>query len=377
MATGKRKFSTTKDRVYFNNGTSGPSPDRVLNAIRSKMDEFSKSGEYGSIEKARERIAQFVKVKTEEISLTHNTTEGVNIVAWGLPLKKGDEVIITLQEHVGNALPWINRAKLHGISLKPFQPVDTAEGNMALLKKVITSRTRVIAIPHITCTTGLVSPIEEICALAKSKRIFTAIDGAHGPGMLNLDLKKLGCDFYATSCHKWMLGPSGTGFLYVRQELLDTLQVYHVGAYSDTGWDLTTTPMLKGYNPSAHRYDFGSQNASLFAGAEESVNFMEEIGMDKVEKRVRELSTRLQQGLLQLGNKVEMLTPVEEQSKGGMITFKLANKTNTEFNTIAGQNKFRIRIVPESGLNAIRISTHIYNNEQEVDRFVELVKSIA
>jgi cysteine desulfurase/selenocysteine lyase len=370
----RASFPLTKDRTYFNNGTSGPSPNQVLDVIRAKMDEFSKSGEYGSIEKARERIAQFVKVKTEEISLTHNTTEGVNILVWGLPLKKGDEVIISLHEHVGNALPWINRAKLHGIKLKTFQPVATASGNLDLIRNLITSRTRVIAVPHITCTTGLVFPIEEISALAKSKGIFTAIDGAHGPGMLNIDLKKMGCDFYATSCHKWMLGPGGTGFLYVRQELLDILQVYQVGAYSDAGWDLTTTPMMKGYNPTAHRYDYGSQSASLFAGAEASVNFMEEIGMEKVEKRVKELATRLQGGLLQLGDKVEMLTPVEERSRAGMVSFKLQSKTNTEFNTIAGHNKFRIRIVPESGLNAIRISTHIYNNEAEIDRFVNLVK---
>jgi len=369
----RESFPLSKDRTYFNNGTSGPSPHRVLNVVRTKLDEFAKSGEYGSIEKTRDRIAQFVKVKPEEISLTHNTTEGINIVTWGLPLKKGDEVIISLQEHVGNALPWINRAKLHGIKLKPFEPVDTASGNLNLIKSLITSRTRVIAIPHITCTTGLVFPIEEISALAKSKKIFTAIDGAHGPGMLNLDIKKLGCDFYSASCHKWMLGPGGTGFLYVREELLDRLQVYHVGAYSDTGWDLTSTPMLKGYNPTAHRYDYGSQNASLFAGAEESVNFMEEIGMEKVEKRVKELGTRLHHGLLQLGGKIEMFTPKEEQSRGGMITFKLRNKTNTEFNAVAAQNKFRIRIVPESGLDAIRISTHIYNNEDEIDRFVKLV----
>lgn len=370
-------FPLTTDRTYFNNGTSGPSPHRVLNVIRDKMDEFSQSGEYGSTDKPRARLARFVNVGGGEISLTHNTTEGINIVAWGLPLKKGDEVIITLQEHVGNALPWINRAKLHGIKLKPFQPADTTEGNIDLIKKLITPRTRVIAIPHITCTTGLVFPIEEISALAKAKEIFTAIDGAHGPGMLNLDLKKLGCDFYATSCHKWMLGPGGTGFLYIREELLDALQVYHVGAYSDAGWDLTATPMLKGYNPTAHRFDFGSQSASLFTGAEESANFLDEIGMSRIETRVRELGTRLQHGLLDLGHKIEMLTPREAQSRAAMVTFKIPKMTSTDFDTIAVQNHFRIRIVPESGLNAIRISTHIYNNEADVDRFVKLVRENA
>jgi selenocysteine lyase/cysteine desulfurase len=369
-------FPLTGQRVYFNSGTFGPSPTRVLDAIKKRMDEIGVSGEYGHTDRARQRLADFVKVHAQEIALTHSTTEGINIVAWGLPLKKGDEVLITRQEHVGNAVPWLNRAKLHGIVLKPFEPAATAEANVNLIKKLVTPRTRVIAIPHITCTNGLVLPIQEIAAWARSRNIFTAIDGAHGAGSLNLNLKTLGCDFYATSCHKWMLGPSGTGFLYVRKEMLDTLQAYWIGANGDKGWDLQTTPVtFNGYADTARRYDFGSQNASLYAGVEEAIAFLEEIGMDKVEARVKELSTQLQTQLLALGNKIEMLTPAEAQSKAGMVSFKIPGKNFMDFNTLAAKNKFRIRVVPESNLNALRISTHIYNSMAEVNRFAEFVKA--
>jgi L-cysteine/cystine lyase len=112
----------------------------------------------------------------------------------------------------------------------------------------------------------------------------------------------------------------------------------------------------------------------LYAGAEESANFLDDIGMSKIEVRVKELATRLQQGLLQLGNRIEMLTSHEAQSRGAMITFKIPRMASTDFNAIASKNSFRIRVVPESGLNAIRISTHVYNNEPDVDRFVKLVK---
>jgi cysteine desulfurase/selenocysteine lyase len=372
--TVRAGFPLTEKRVYFNNGTFGPSPTRVLDAIKKRMDHIGITGEYGNTDRARHRLAEFVKVAVEEISLTHNTTAGINIITWGLPLKAGDEVLITRQEHVGNALPWLNRAKLHGIVLKPFEPAPTAEANLDIIRQLTTSRTRVIAIPHITCTHGLKLPIQEISAWARSKNIFTAIDGAHGPGSLNLDLKALGCDFYATSCHKWMLGPSGTGFLYVRKDLIDTLQAYWLGAYSDKGWDLQTTPTIfKGYAESAHRYDFGSQNAALYAGVEEAVDFLEEIGMDKVEARIKALSSRLQQNLLTLGSKIEMLTPTDTDSRAGMITFRIPGKNYMEFSTLAAKNLFRIRAVPESNLNALRISTHIYNNFDEVDRFTTFV----
>jgi cysteine desulfurase / selenocysteine lyase len=372
----RKAFPLTHKRVYFNNGTFGPSPARVLNAVKSSMDMIHETGEYGSTDAVRKRIAAFVKVKTEEVSLTHSTTEGINIVTWGLPLKAGDEVIITNHEHVGNALPWINRSKLHGIVLKPFTPAHTAEENLALIAKMITPRTRVIAIPHITCTTGLVFPLKEIASLARTKGIFSAIDGAHGPGTLDLDLKALGCDFYAASCHKWMLGPAGTGFLYVREELLDTVQAYWVGAYSDKGWDLLVTPVqFNGYVQTAHRYDFGSKNTSLYAGVAEAIGFLEEIGMNRVEGRVKELSTYLQQQLLSFGSKIEMLTPQEAASRLSMIAFRIPGKDFMAFNTIALKNNFRIRVVPESGLNALRVSTHIYNSREEIDRFVELVKA--
>jgi len=371
----RNAFPLTRERTYFNNGTFGPSPTPVVEAIKSSIDTVYTSGEYGSIEDTREHIAAFVKVKTEEISLTHNTTEGINIVTWGLPLKSGDEVI-SRHEHVGNALPWLNRARLHGIVLKTFEPALTADGNLMIIRNMITARTRVIAIPHITCTTGLVFPVQEIAALARSKNIFTAIDGAHGAGTLNLDLKALGCDFYATSCHKWMLGPSGTGFLYVREALLDTLQTYFVGAHADTGWDMQVNPVvLKGYAPTAHRYDFGSQSTPLYTGVSEAINFLEAIGMRKIEERVRELSTHLQQQLLTLGSKIEMLTPQEPESRLSMISFRIQGMDFTEFNTLASKNKFRIRMVPESGLNALRISTHIYNSYDEIDRFFALVKA--
>ena len=368
-------FPLSHRKAYFNNGTFGPSPYRVLDVIQEQLGYFNETGEYGNTKKARKKVAEFVKAKPEEISLTHNTTEGINIVAWGVPLKAGDEVIITKQEHVGNALPWLNRAKLHGIVLKPFEPARTAEENMALIESMITSKTKVIAVPHITCTTGLVMPIKEISALGRSKGIFTSIDGAHGSGTIDLDMKDIGCDFYSTSCHKWMLGPNGTGFLYVREELLDTLQAFFVGGYSDTGWSLQADPPeMNGYVPTAHRYDYGSQNAALYAGVEECINFLMEIGMDKVEERVRGLATYLQNNLLELEDKVEMLTPTEAQSRISMIGFRPKNMDFKEFNKMSAENKFRIRIVPESGLNSVRISTHIYNSIEEIDRFVAMVK---
>lgn len=370
----RMQFPLTHARTYFNNGSIGPSPYPVLEAVRLKMEELNALGEYKGHEDSRKPIAEFVKVPYHEISLTHNTTEGINIIAAGLPLKRGDEVIMTSHEHAGNALPWLNQKKLKGFKIKVFTPADTAEDNLNLINDLITEKTRVIAVPHITCTTGHLLPVQQIAELAHDKKIWVFYDGAHAAGSIALDLKKIGCDFYASCGHKWLLGPSGTGFLYVREEMFDVVQAGFIGAYSDTGWEITEErQMLSGYMPDAHRYDYGTQSAALSNGLKTAVAFINEIGMPRVESYSRGLTTLLRNNLANLGGDLDILTPEEEISRSTMVTFRLPDMHYRDFGKLASENKFRIRLVPESKLNAIRISTHIYNNKNEIENFTALV----
>lgn len=372
----RKQFPLTDNRVYLNSATFGPSPYTVVDAVSQKTMERNTTGEYSGHEVARKAIAEFVGAKESEISLTHNTTEGINIVAGGIRLKKGDEIIMTSHEHVGNALPWLARMKTKDFKIKVFEPATTAQENLERISGLITSKTRVIAVPHITCTTGLRLPIREISQLAREKGINSFIDGAHGPGMFNLDMKGIGCDFYAACGHKWMLGPSGTGFLYVRQDKLEDLEVNNVGAYSDTGWVLSHSEQrLDSYVPTAHRFDYGSQSAALSYGLKSATEFMETIGKEEVENYTLNLASYLTHQLIGLGNKVELLSSTEPESMSAMVGFRLNGVDYKEFGRAASKAGFRIRLVGESGLNSIRISTHIFNNKEEIDGLVGLIDS--
>jgi selenocysteine lyase/cysteine desulfurase len=376
--TVRDQFPLTHDRIYLNNGTIGPSPYPVIEAVRKAMLDLDTRGEYDGWEAARPKIASLVNTSVEEISLTHNVTEGINIVAHGLPLQRGDEVIMTTQEHAGNALPWLNRARLDGIVIRTVRPASTADENLNRISDAITPRTKVIAIPHITCTAGHLYPVKEIARLGRDKGLWVFYDGAHGAGMTALDLHDMGCDCYASCGHKWMCGPRGTGFLYVRKEMLDVLQARWIGAYSDTGWDLTVDPPeFKGYVPTAHRYDYGTQSAPTYLGLAAAVDFLYHIGMEHIERRGKGLAGMLQEELLKLGDRVEMITPTEERSRGSIIGFRMKNMAYDKFGEYAAKKGFRIRLVPESHLNSIRISTHLYNNPEEVMKFVEAVKGAA
>lgn len=370
----RAQFLLTKKRVYLNNGTFGPAPYRVQKALEASLMEINTSGEYGSTQPEREILAAFLNIKSSELSLTHNTTEGINIMAWGVSLKKGDEAILTNHDHVGNALPWLNRAKIQGIVLRTFSPAATQDENLQLIQSMVTPKTRVIAVPHVTCTTGLVFPIKAISEFAKSKGILTAIDGAHGAGTFDLDLHSLGCDFYAGCCHKWLLGPSGTAFLYVKESMMDQLQPIHLGAGGDAGWDLFSNPaVLEGYAATAHRYDYGTQSTALMKGVSAAASFHAEIGKEKIETRLRELNQYLYEGLVNLQDKLEILSPEEAISRISMLTFRPKNVTYQATGNALGTLGFRVRQVPEGRVDGIRISTHIYNSKAEIDQFLHLL----
>jgi cysteine desulfurase/selenocysteine lyase len=370
------QFPLSKELTYLNNGTFGPSPYEVIDAVKEGMLDMDKHGSYGGWESTATKLAKFVGAGDDEIALTHNVTDGINIACWGLPLKRGDEVILTDHEHVGNAFPWLSRRRLHGLVIRTFSPASTAEETLERIAKLINGRTKVIAVPHIPCTQGQIFPIKEICKLARSKGIYSIVDGAHGPGMIRLDLHDMGCDTYASCCHKWMLGPKGTGFLYVRKDFQKTLQTYFVGAGSDNGkWDMSQHPANMGdYAESAHRYYAGTQSQGLYKGVNAAIDFIDSIGADNVYARLKYLGRYTQNRLLEFGNKVELITPTEERSRCAVNGFRVNGVNYEKFYAICAENRIRIRIVHENNLNSLRVSTHIYNNTEEIDRLMDLIK---
>ena len=204
--------------------------------------------------------------------------------------------------------------------------------------------------------------------------MLTCIDGAHGPGALDLNLRELGCDFYAGSGHKWLCAPSGTGILYIRRDRIADLDPHFAGACTDTGWTLTPEVQeMKGVRDEANRYSYGTQSNLHHAGLAAAVKFMSEIGLPNVEARHHELHTYLR-GLLQGLPQVEILTPEEKRSHGAILTFRVAGKDVLALNKAILKKNVRPRVVLESNLNAIRISPHIYNNEADLDRLVEVLK---
>ena len=252
----RNEFNYTPDLIHLNCGTIGATPRPIVEALCNLLHElesspyhhtFEGTGLYGQIEGVRDKAASFLGVSKDEVALTTNTTEGMNGVATGLKLQPGDEILTTNHEHGGGMVGWQYLAKHCGVKIVQFKippPAQSKEQILQLVADHLSKRTRVYFFSHVETITGMVMPLAEISALVRPKGILLVCDGAQAPGMIEVDLKALGLDTYASSSHKWMLAPKGSGLLYIRKEAQARVQpvTLHSGysAYSGSvgtrGW---------------------------------------------------------------------------------------------------------------------------------------------
>jgi len=371
------QFPLTRDRIYLNTGGLGASPYVVIETVQRKMNELETICEPGHsaelLNRIKEAAGTLLGCAGEELAFMRNTTEGINVVANGLPFAEGDEVVSTTEEHVANAVTWLAMRDRKGIRLRLFEPsTRSAEENLERIEALLTPRTRLISIPHAVTTTGLIFPVKEIARMAQARGIWFFVDGAQTAGMFPFSLKEIGCDAYATSGHKWLMGPKETGLLYVRREMLDTIRATSIGAYSTGEYD-----WLKGtleLHPTAQRYEYGTVNVPLRAGLGAAIDFIHRIGIENIWKRDQMLSTRLVEGLRALP-RVTVLSPEDPTMRSAMITFMVDGLPHLKLQEHLNTYNLRTRSVTEGGLAALRISPHVYNLPAEIETVLEGVRS--
>jgi selenocysteine lyase/cysteine desulfurase len=364
----RKQFLIPADEVYLNNGTVGSCPLPVLRAVFDGYNDTEKMAQsdpedypiwgYGAWNEFRDPLAEFVGCTRDELALVRNATEANSYIANGLDMKPGDEVLMTDQEHPGGEHPWNLRAKRYGIVVKKItlpKPVPNAAAALNLINDAITSRTRVLFFSHITTVTGVVLPAKELCALARSKGILSAVDGAHVVGMMRLNVRELGCDMYTSSPHKWLQAPKGTGFLYMRDEVIDRLWNTIVTA----GWD---EPKLR-----AERFQrIGSSNVPALWGMRAAVQLANQIGMERIERRHRQMADHILKEMVQRG--AESWTSPDPALRCAIASVNVAPIQITEIeNWMWTTKKIRIR---GGGPSKIRLSTPYYLLRKDVDRYL-------
>lgn len=373
----RAQYEVAEHPVYLNTGGLGPSPRTVLARYEelTRQLQLKVDAGYGLHAEARRALAAFLGASENEITFTRNATEGNSVVACGLELKPGDEVVFESHAHPGGSLPWLNQAKLRGVRVKTFEPdAASADGNVDRIASLITPRTRVIQVSHITAPTGLVMPVADIARLARGRGVWFHVDGAQSAGMIPFDLHEIGCDSYATSGHKWLGGPRETGVLYLRADRLDEVSPVHIGAHSSGDFDFQGRLV---YSPGAARHEYGTRDAPSLAALAEAARFQTAVGRERIASYGAGLARRIQSGLEGLRG-VAVLTPSVPALQCSIVTFSLASwSADRVFRELHDQHGLRCRQVTEAGLQALRVSTHLFNNEEECDRVVAAVRRMS
>ena len=369
----------TRDLIYMNTGWAGPTTTQVLRRIAETLEQESAVGPasargvaigHDANNEARVAVASMLKASEDDVTLTHSTREGVNVVLYGMDWNPGDELLICDLEHPALTSPADVLAQRMGVKVNSVTiPALSQQSEiLSLVKSAVTERTKLVALSHIQYTCGLRIPIKEISSMAHEMGIPVLVDGAQSFGQVDVNVDDLGCDFYALSGQKWLMGPVGTGALYVRPDRRDMLEPLFSTNALETGREVTQRRHLA-------RFALVSQSPGLAAGFSESIRIASEIGIGKIEQRAMSLADILRERVSATAN-CNLLSPILPESACGLVTVGLDGWPPEELFTTL-QERFGIVGRTVHGPDGVRFSTHFFNTSSEVEKVGDTLERLA
>jgi len=374
--------------VNLNTGSFGPLPRPVferVTALRQRLAaqpmDFLLRESPPLLWEARERLASFIGGDPRRLVFTVHVTASINIVAAALRLAAPAEILLTDHEYGAMHWCWERAAQRQGLTLRTFalpqMPAEPAE-IVAAASSAMTERTRLFFFSHVLSPTGMVLPARELCAAARARGILTCVDGAHAPAFVPLNLDSLECDFYGANCHKWLLAPTGSGFLYLGAGAWDRLQPLQVS----WGWQPNRSRLDDrdefGATPRLRHLEFeGTRDLCPWLAVPAAIDFQAGIGFERIRGRIAELTAYVRQ---RLGDDLGLApaTPTHRELCGALTAFRLPTGTDAAMLRQGLWQEYRTEapvIERPEGL-LIRASTHFYNTKEEIDRLAEALKEL-
>jgi len=366
----EREFLLTEGLTYLNTGTIGPTRRATIDATLRAWEalEANPVAHYGQfagapmIQDTRTAAAKLLGCDLDELAITGSTTTGMNAIAEGLRLRVGDRVLLTDQEHAGGLHCWQYLARHHGVELDVVSIPRTEHRSAALvdaIAKGIRDRTRVISLSHVFSSTGLRMPIADLSALARSRGVMCVVDGAQAAGAIRVNVRELGCHAYATSGHKWLLGPKGTGLLYIAKDA-----------------QVAIRPMAYEESYGTYTNSNGVVNLPAIMGLGNAIRYLDAADMAKVEAHNLRLRNRLADSLAAVPG-LTIVSPPAGGQASPLLTALLAERFDrkTVSRALLERHQVAIRAThPEFGFNGIRFSMHEFNTDADVDRAADAVR---
>ncbi len=375
--------------IYLDNGATSLKPKVISQSISDYYNNYSANAHRGDYdlslkvdskyEETRKLVKDFINAKTtKEIIFTSGATDSLNKIIFGFfknYLKTNDEVLLTKSEHASNILPWFELADELNIKIN-YIPLENLEVTLDNVKRSITPNTKVISIAHITNVVGDIRPIKEIISYAHSKGILVVVDGAQSVAHMQVDVQELDIDFLAFSAHK-MLGPTGVGVLYGKEELLNNMHPIIFGGGMNASFQFDGTRI---YNDTPTCFEAGTPNIAGVIGLGEAIKYLNNIGMDKI--------TNYEQNLKKYAiSKLKTINDIiiyNENSQSGIITFNIKDIFAQDLAIYLNKYNICIRagnhcakiLNEDLGIkNTCRISLYFYNTKEEIDYLVKVLSN--
>lgn len=381
------------DYIYFDNAATSQRPQAVIDAV---ADFYQKSnanplrGLYDwsvdateRYEHARSTVARFIGAKEScEIVFTRNTTESMNLIAYSYGLKnvkEGDEIVISVMEHHSNILPWQMVCRQTGARLVWLEPDEEGVITEDEYKSKITDKARIVSIGHVSNVLGITNPVKEIAAYAHEKGAIVVVDGAQSVPHMKVDVNEIGADFLAFSGHK-LMAPMGIGVLYGKKDLLEAMDPFLTGGemIEYVTRDSATWAELP------HKFEAGTVNAADAVGLEAAINYIESVGFDFIKEQEHKLTRLLMDGMSELSY-IKVYGSKDPKKHCGIVTFTIDGVHPHDISSVLNEDHVCVRAGHHCAqplmqfLNVgstARASLYFYNTEEEVKRFLEVLKGV-
>ena len=376
----------TSECTHFNNAGASLPPDEVVETVIHYLSEEATLGGYEMEYKYREQlenvyllIARFIHAERDEVAIVENASMAWGLAFNGIEFKKGDVIITSEMEYVTNLLGFLNAEQTHGIQIKVI-PNDVY-GNFSLqaLEDAITAQTRLIAITHIASTAGVVLPVIEIGKIARKHNILYLVDACQTVGQIPVNVKEIGCDILSTTGRKYLRAPRGTGFLYVRKEIQDSLKILFMDGHTA---QLINENAFEIRND-ARRFELFEKSRALTLGLGKAVEYAMNIGVGRIWQRIQFLAAVMRR---QLGDIDGITVHDNGEQKSGIVTFTVDGVGSSHVKSELGEKKIHVSVglakstliyMNRNSLNTVvRASVHYYNTEEEINRMCDALEFI-
>ena len=382
----RKDFPVTKKRIYMNCGSFAPMPLSTIKSITDFLVRCSEEGPDSTsvqehittlMKELRDNLSRLINCDPEEIIFTQSTTEGINHVASGIKWKKSDAIIVRggLHEHYANYFPWLNISKKFGVKLEEIKINDKGFFDLDKIDKVAKNRNaRLITLSHVLYNNGAIMPVEEVGEIAKRHQMLYSIDAAQSVGTIDVDVRKIGCDFLAFPGFKWICGPSGIGIFYCKKESAHMLTPRYIGGESA----IITEKKDLIYTESPQKFQTGFRNYPGIAGLLSSINYIHRLGVNTIRKMNMKIANELVEELGRIPG-ISIFGPEDEKIRSSILSFTIDSVNPKKI--VSGLEERGI-IVAERDIvgggkkKAVRASPHFFNDLNEVSSFVQNMKNI-